>query len=63
MPAIGELLGIAQEMGVKLIACQMTTDMMNLTKRTLLKESKKEEPQHLLSMLSMRTHHQHFNGG
>lgn len=32
VPAIPELLAMAQEMGVKIIACQMTMDVMNLKK-------------------------------
>ncbi|MBP1950920.1 DsrE/DsrF/DrsH-like family protein [Virgibacillus litoralis] len=32
VPSIEELVGIAQEMGIKLIACQMTMDVMNLEK-------------------------------
>lgn len=32
IPAIPELVKIAQELGVKLIACQMTMDVMGLTK-------------------------------
>ncbi|MEN1967240.1 DsrE/DsrF/DrsH-like family protein [Lentibacillus sp. N15] len=32
VPSIEELVGIAQEMGVTLIACQMTMDVMNLDK-------------------------------
>ncbi|TLS35850.1 DsrE/DsrF/DrsH-like family protein [Pseudalkalibacillus caeni] len=32
VPPIDELLGMAQEMGVKLIACQMTMDVMSLEK-------------------------------
>ncbi|GGB40077.1 sulfur reduction protein DsrE [Virgibacillus dakarensis] len=32
VPSIEKLVGIAQELGVKLIACQMTMDVMNLAK-------------------------------
>ena len=32
VPSIPELVGMAQEMGVKFIACQMTMDVMGLTK-------------------------------
>lgn len=32
VPAIPELVSMAQELGVKIIACQMTMDVMNLTK-------------------------------
>ncbi|GIP60973.1 DsrE/DsrF/DrsH-like family protein [Paenibacillus woosongensis] len=32
VPSIPELVGMAQELGVKLIACQMTMDIMNLQK-------------------------------
>ncbi|MBB6449688.1 peroxiredoxin family protein [Geomicrobium halophilum] len=32
VPAIGDLLEMAQEMGVKMIGCQMTMDVMNLDK-------------------------------
>ncbi|WP_201007793.1 DsrE/DsrF/DrsH-like family protein [Paenibacillus glycanilyticus] len=32
VPAIPELLAMAMEMGVKIIACQMTMDVMNLKK-------------------------------
>jgi peroxiredoxin family protein len=32
IPAIPELVKMAQELGVKLIACQMTMDVMGLTK-------------------------------
>jgi len=32
VPSIEELINIAQEMGVKFIACQMTMDVMNLEK-------------------------------
>jgi peroxiredoxin family protein len=32
VPSIPELLNMAKEMGVKLIACQMTMDVMNLKK-------------------------------
>ncbi|RXT07928.1 DsrE/DsrF/DrsH-like family protein [Ammoniphilus sp. CFH 90114] len=32
VPAIPELVGMAVEMGVKIIACQMTMDVMNLEK-------------------------------
>lgn len=32
VPSIEELVGIAQELGIKLIACQMTMDVMNLEK-------------------------------
>ncbi|MFZ3578325.1 DsrE/DsrF/DrsH-like family protein [Virgibacillus sp. DJP39] len=32
VPSIEELVGVAQEMGVKLIACQMTMDVMSLEK-------------------------------
>ncbi|MEC0245815.1 DsrE/DsrF/DrsH-like family protein [Paenibacillus chitinolyticus] len=31
VPSIGELLGMAQELGVRIIACQMTMDVMGLT--------------------------------
>lgn len=32
VPSIEELVGIAQELDIKLIACQMTMDLMNLEK-------------------------------
>src|SRR5699024_10746521 len=32
VPSMEELVGMAQELGVKLIACQMTMDVMNLEK-------------------------------
>ncbi|KMM36492.1 DsrE/DsrF/DrsH-like family protein [Guptibacillus hwajinpoensis] len=32
VPSIEELIGIAQELDIKLIACQMTMDVMNLEK-------------------------------
>lgn len=32
VPSIPELLSMAQELGVKIIACQMTMDVMNLDK-------------------------------
>lgn len=32
VPSIEELVGIAQELGIKMIACQMTMDVMNLEK-------------------------------
>ncbi|RLQ96716.1 DsrE/DsrF/DrsH-like family protein [Falsibacillus albus] len=32
VPSVEELVGMAQEMGVKLIACQMTMDVMGLEK-------------------------------
>jgi len=32
VPSIEELVGIAQELGIKLLACQMTMDVMNLEK-------------------------------
>ncbi|KZE36854.1 sulfur reduction protein DsrE [Bhargavaea cecembensis] len=32
VPSIGELVGMAQELGVKFIACQMTMDVMGLKK-------------------------------
>src|SRR5699024_11319514 len=32
VPSISELLEMAQEMGVKMIGCQMTMDVMNLEK-------------------------------
>jgi peroxiredoxin family protein len=36
VPTIPELVGMAQEMGVKIIACQMTMDVMNLTKEAFI---------------------------
>lgn len=36
VPSIPELAGMAQEMGVKFIACQMTMDVMNLKQEQLL---------------------------
>ncbi len=33
---LSELLGMAQEMGVRLIACQMTMDVMNIKKEDLM---------------------------
>jgi len=32
VPSIEELVGVAQELGIKLLACQMTMDVMNLEK-------------------------------
>ena len=36
VPSIPELVGMAQEMGVKMIACQMTMDVMNLQKEAFI---------------------------
>ncbi|MED3764486.1 MULTISPECIES: DsrE/DsrF/DrsH-like family protein [Ureibacillus] len=36
VPSIPELVEMAKEMGVKLIACQMTMDVMNLTKEDFI---------------------------
>ncbi|WP_134704420.1 DsrE/DsrF/DrsH-like family protein [Ammoniphilus sp. YIM 78166] len=36
VPAIPELVGMAQEMNVKIIACQMTMDVMNLKKEDFI---------------------------
>lgn len=36
VPSIEELLGIVQELGIKLIACQMTMDVMNLEKAAFI---------------------------
>ncbi|MFC3769543.1 DsrE/DsrF/DrsH-like family protein [Paenibacillus sp. GCM10012303] len=36
VPSIPELVGMAQEMGVKIIACQMTMDVMNLKKEDFI---------------------------
>ncbi|AUJ25380.1 sulfur reduction protein DsrE [Virgibacillus dokdonensis] len=36
VPSIAELLSIAQEMDVKILACQMTMDVMNLEKDQLV---------------------------
>lgn len=36
VPAIPELLAMAQEMGVKLIGCQMTMDVMGIEKEVLV---------------------------
>jgi peroxiredoxin family protein len=36
IPSIPELVAMAQEMGVKIIACQMTMDVMKLTKEDFI---------------------------
>lgn len=36
VPSIPELVGMAQQMGVKIIACQMTMDVMNLKKEDFI---------------------------
>lgn len=36
VPSMEELVSMAQEMGVKLIACQMTMDVMNLDKESFV---------------------------
>ncbi|HLR63341.1 MAG TPA: DsrE/DsrF/DrsH-like family protein [Lentibacillus sp.] len=36
VPSISDLLSMAQEMGVKLIGCQMTMDVMNLEKEAFV---------------------------
>lgn len=36
IPAVPELVGMAQEMGVRLIACQMTMDLMHVTPADLV---------------------------
>lgn len=36
VPAIPEMVAMAQEMGVKIIACQMTMDVMKLTKEDFI---------------------------
>ncbi|MHA7584600.1 DsrE/DsrF/DrsH-like family protein [Paenibacillus vandeheii] len=36
IPSIPELVSMAQEMGVKIIACQMTMDVMNLKKEDFI---------------------------
>jgi peroxiredoxin family protein len=36
VPSIPELVGMAQEMGVRMIACQMTMDVMNLQKEAFI---------------------------
>lgn len=36
VPSIPELVGMAQQMGVNFIACQMTMDVMNLTKEDFI---------------------------
>lgn len=36
VPSIPELVSMAQEMGVKIIACQMTMDVMNLKKEDFI---------------------------
>ena len=36
VPSIPELVGMAQELGVKIIACQMTMDVMNLSKEDFI---------------------------
>ncbi|TKD72274.1 DsrE/DsrF/DrsH-like family protein [Pseudalkalibacillus hwajinpoensis] len=36
VPSIEELVGIAQELDIKLIACQMTMDLMNLEKEDFI---------------------------
>ncbi|KKC47793.1 sulfur reduction protein DsrE [Paenibacillus sp. VTT E-133280] len=36
IPSIPELVNMAQEMGVKIIACQMTMDVMNLKKEDFI---------------------------
>ena len=36
VPSIGELLEMAKDLGVKLIACQMTMDVMNLKKEDFI---------------------------
>ena len=36
VPSIPELIAMAQEMGVKVIACQMTMDVMSLEKKDFI---------------------------
>jgi peroxiredoxin family protein len=36
VPSIPELVSMAQDLGVKIIACQMTMDVMNLTKEDFI---------------------------
>lgn len=36
VPSIPELVNMAKEMGVKIIACQMTMDVMNLKKEDFI---------------------------
>lgn len=38
IPSIPELVAMAQEMGVKIIACQMTMDVMKLTKEDFIED-------------------------
>lgn len=38
VPSIPELVSMAQQMGVKIIACQMTMDVMNLKKEDFIEE-------------------------
>jgi peroxiredoxin family protein len=38
VPTIPELVSMAQEMGVKIIACQMTMDVMNLQKEHFIED-------------------------
>ncbi|MFS0840665.1 DsrE/DsrF/DrsH-like family protein [Paenibacillus sp. 1P03SA] len=37
VPPVGELLGMAQELGVRMIACQMTMDVMGLAEEDFVK--------------------------